>query len=87
MSKVQIRSIFEQISEIVFNTADLAIAKQSTVEFVSSKNINDKDKRAILSSINGCTTITKFQMYVANALLKYEGLGADRMAKEYKPHK
>jgi hypothetical protein len=85
MSKVQIRSIFEQISEIVFNTADLAIAKQNTVEFVSSKNINDKDKQAILFSINECKTITKFQMYVANALLKYEGLGADRMAKEYKP--
>jgi hypothetical protein len=85
MSKVQIRSIFEQISEIVFNTADLAIAKQNIVEFVSSKNINDKDKQAILFSINECKTITKFQMYVANALLKYEGLGADRMAKEYKP--
>ena len=87
MSKVQIRSIFEQISEIVFNTADLAIAKQNTVEFVSSKNINDKDKQAILFSINECKTITKFQMYVANALLKYEGLGMDRVVNEYKPHK
>ena len=87
MSKVQIRSIFEQISEIVFNTADLAIAKQNTVEFVSSKNINDKDKQVILFSINECKTITKFQMYVANALLKYEGLGMDRMVNEYKPHK
>jgi hypothetical protein len=87
MSKVQIRSIFEQISEIVFNTADLATAKQNTVEFVSSKNINDKDKQVILFSINECKTITKFQMYVANALLKYEGLGMDRMVNEYKPHK
>lgn len=87
MSKVQIRSIFEQISEIVFNTADLAIAKQSTIEFVSSKNINDKDKQSILKVINECKTIIKFQMYVANALLKYEGLGSDRMNKEYKPHR
>jgi hypothetical protein len=85
MSKVQIRSIFEQISEIVFNTADLAIAKQNTVEFVSSKNINDKDKQAILFSINECKTITKFQMYVTNALLKYEGLGMDMVVNEYKP--
>lgn len=75
MSKVQIHSIFEQISEIVFNTADLTIARQSTIEFVSSKNINPKDKQSILKSVNECKTITNFQMYVANALLKYEGLG------------
>ena len=87
MSTIQIKSIFEQISEIVFNTADLTIARQSTIAFVSSKNINDKDKQLIISSINECTTITKFQMYVANAILKYEGLGADRMAKEYKKHR
>lgn len=87
MSKVQIRSIFEQISEVVFNTADLNVARQSTIEFVSSKNINNKDKQSILKAINECKTITKFQMYVANALLKYEGLGADRMVREHKPHK
>jgi hypothetical protein len=87
MSKVQIRSIFEQISEIVFTTADLAIAKQSTVEFVSSKNINDKDKQSILKAIDECKTIQRFQFYIANALLKYEGLGADRMANEHKQHR
>ncbi len=87
MSKVQIRSIFEQISEIVFNTADLTTARQSTIAFVQSKSINDKDKQSILKAINECKTITNFQMYVANALLKYEGLGSDRMNKEYKPHR
>ena len=87
MSKVQIRSIFEQISEIVFNTADLTIARQSTIEFVQSKNINDKDKQSIMKAINECTTIQRFQMYIANALLKYEGLGMDRMVNEHKPHR
>ena len=87
MSKVQIKSIFEQISEVVFNTADLNFAKQNTIEFVQSKNINDKDKQSILKSINECINIHQFQRYIANALLKYEGLGADRMAKEYKPHR
>jgi hypothetical protein len=87
MPTAQIKSIFERISEIVFNTADLAIAKQSTLEFISSRNINDKDKQLIISSINECTTITKFQMYIANSILKYEGLGADRMNKEYKKHR
>jgi hypothetical protein len=87
MSKVQIKSIFEQISEIVFNTADLTLARQLTVEFVQSKNINDKDKQSILKAIDECKTIQRFQFYIANALLKYEGLGADRMAKEHKPHR
>lgn len=87
MSKVQIRSIFEQISEIVFNTADLTTARQSTIAFVQSKSINDKDKQSILKAVNEYKTITNFQIYVANALLKYEGLGADRMAKEYKQHR
>ena len=87
MSKVQIKSIFEQISEIVFNTADLTIARQQTIEFVQSKNINDKDKQSILKAINECKTIQRFQMYIANALLKYEGLGMDRMVNEHKPHR
>ena len=87
MSNVKIKSIFEQISEIVFNTADLGFAKQNTIEFVSSKNINNKDKQSILKAINECSTLYKFQNYIANALLKYEGLGADRMANEYKPHR
>jgi hypothetical protein len=87
MSNVKIKSIFEQISEIVFNTADLGFAKQNTIEFVSSKNINNKDKQSILKAINECTTLYKFQNYIANALLKYEGLGADRMVNEYKPHR
>jgi hypothetical protein len=87
MSKVQIKSIFEQISEIAFNTADLTMARQLTIEFVQSKNINDKDKQLILKSVNECTNIHQFQRYIANALLKYEGLGADRMAREYKQHR
>ena len=87
MPNVQIKSIFEQISEVVFNTADLTIARQSTIEFVSSKNINPKDKQSILKAVNECTNIHQFQRYIANAILKYEGLGADRMAKEYKQHR
>lgn len=87
MSNVQIRSIFEQISEIAFNTADLSFAKQNTIEFVQSKNINDKDKQSILKAIDECINIHQFQRYIANALLKYEGLGSDRMNKEYKPHR
>lgn len=80
-----IKSIFEQIAEWAFTTADLVQVKQDTITFVQSKNINDKDKASIIKSVNECKTIVRFQSYIANSLLKYEGLGADRMNKEYKP--
>jgi len=85
MSKVQIKSIFEQIAEWAFTTANLEQVKKDTIIFVQSKNINDKDKTSIIKSINECKTTVRFQTYIANSLLKYEGLGADRMNKEYKP--
>jgi hypothetical protein len=85
MNKVQIKSIFEKISEWAFTTADLQQVQKDTIIFVQSTGINDKDKKAIIKSINECKTVVRFQMYVANSLLKYEGLGADRMNKEYKP--
>ena len=70
-----IKSIFEQISEVAFNTADLRVVKEYTVDFVTSKNINSRDKESILKAIGECKTIVRFQTYIANSLLKYEGLG------------
>ena len=67
MSNVKIKSIFEQISEIAFNTADLGFAKQHTIEFVSSKNINDKDKQSILFNIKPSTNFkTTLLMHYLN---------------------
>lgn len=87
MNSVQIKSIFNQIAEWAFTTADLESVKKDTIDFVQSKNINELDKAKIICNINECTTSLSFQKYIANSLLKYEGLGSDRMMKEYKKHK
>lgn len=87
MSFVPIKSIFQEITEWAFTTANLNDVKAETIAFVQSKNINDTDKTNIIKSIEECKTIVRFQTYIANSLLKYEGMGADRMNKEYKPRK
>jgi hypothetical protein len=87
MSFVPIKSIFQEITEWAFTTANLEDVKAETITFVQSKNINNTDKTNIIKSIEECKTIVRFQTYIANSLLKYEGLGSDRMMKEYKPHR
>ena len=79
MSFVPIKSIFQEITEWAFTTANLEDVKAETITFVQSKNINNTDKTNIIKSIEECKTIVRFQTYIANSLLKYEGLGSDRM--------
>ena len=52
-TKVQIKSIFEQISEQVFTMTNLNEVKTYVVDFVSSKNINEVDKRNIIGDQTG----------------------------------
>jgi hypothetical protein len=81
MSKVQIKSIFEQIAEWAFTLADLNQVKQDTIAFVQSKQINEKDKQSIIKNVSECKTLTRFHTYIANSLLKYEGLGMNQLEK------
>jgi hypothetical protein len=82
--KHPIKSIFEQISERVFVMKDLNEAKLFVTEFVSEKKINDKDKQSILYEVNNARTLAKFQTYICNSLLKYEGMGVNQMNKTAK---
>ena len=81
MSKVQIKSIFEQIAEWAFTVADLNAVKKDTIDFVQSKQINESDKQSIIKNVNECKTLTRYHTYIANALLKYEGLGMNQLEK------
>lgn len=78
---IAIKSIFEQISAQVFTMKNLNEAKQFTVEFVENKNINETDKASILKAVNEAKTLVAFQRYICNSLLKYEGLGANKLNK------
>ncbi len=78
MSKVQIKSIFEQISEEVFEMKDVNQAKQFITEFVSNKNIKDEDKKVIIDNVNACKSISRIQSYICNSLLRYEGMSLNK---------
>jgi hypothetical protein len=81
MAKVQIKSIFEQISEKVFTMKDVNEAKTFISDFVNEHGINEEDKKKILSNVNGCKTMVKLQSYICNSLLQYEGMGMNQLQK------
>jgi F0F1-type ATP synthase delta subunit len=78
MSKVQIKSIFDQIASEVFNMKDVNQAKQFITEFVSNKNIKDEDKKVIIDNVNNCKSISRIQTYICNSLLRYEGMSVNK---------
>lgn len=78
MSKVQIKSIFEQIAEKVFEMKDKDAAKQFITEFVNSKDINEHDKKTIIANVEACKHMHKIQLYICNSLLKYEGMSLNK---------
>jgi hypothetical protein len=77
-----IKSVFEQIASHVFTITDIKTAKQFTIEFIESKQINDSDKKSIITALNNINNITSYHKYICNALLKYEGLGTSQLFKE-----
>jgi hypothetical protein len=78
MSKVQIKSIFEQIAFEVFSIRDVNQAKQFITEFVNNKKIKDEDKKVIIDNVNACKSISRVQTYICNSLLKYEGMSLNK---------
>ena len=78
MSKVQIKSIFEQIASEVFNMKDVNKAKQFITDFVNDKKIKDEDKTVIINNVNNCKSISRIQTYICNSLLRYEGMSLNK---------
>ena len=75
MSKIQIKSIFEQIAENVFKMSDVNQAKSFVKEFVEGKKIKAEDKVNIIRNVESCKSIGRVHNYICNSLLKYEGMG------------
>jgi len=76
-TKVNIKSVFEQIAEQVFQMTNINEAKTFTTEFINGKNIKEEDKKTILRQLDDIKTIVKFQTYICNSLLKYEGMSVN----------
>lgn len=77
-----IKSIFEQVAEKLWLIKDLKQAKEFINEFVLEKEINEKDKFTILKATNEAKSLYILQKYIANCLLKYEGLGLNQLEKK-----
>jgi hypothetical protein len=78
MSKVQIKSIFDQIASEVFNMKDVNKAKQFVTDFVNDKKIKDEDKTVIINNVNKCKYLYQIQSYICNSLLRYEGMSLNK---------
>ena len=76
---MKIKSIFEQISEQVFQMKDVNEMKEFTKTFVESKKIKDEDKQRIIQNISEIKTSTAFHRYICNSLLMYEGMGMNKV--------
>jgi hypothetical protein len=73
-TKVQIKSIFEQIAEKVFVMNNVNDIKSFVKSFVEEKSINNIDKNIIVTNVDKCKNTQAVQRYICNSLLKYEGM-------------
>ena len=73
-TKVQIKSIFEQIAEKVFVMSNVNDIKSFIKSFVEEKSINNIDKNIIVTNVDKCKNTQAVQRYICNSLLKYEGM-------------
>lgn len=74
-SKVPVKSVIEKIAKDVWDSVNIEEAKKLFLNFIQSTHIKEGDKKKIESSVSAIKDLFKLKLYVANALLKYEGLG------------
>ena len=74
MKKYQSYSILKEITDEIFSSNNFKQSKENILKFVTSKNIDSKDKFKMIEDINKCCSLIKLQQYVANSLLRFEGL-------------
>lgn len=80
--KIQIKSTLDKIATDVFKATNLQVAQQITLSHLSESHIKETDKNRMIEEINKVKTLTKLQYYIANALLKYEGLSLAKKPSE-----
>lgn len=62
-----------EITETIFSATDFLSAQNLFINFVEGTKVKSKDK--MIFDVKQLRTIQQLQRYVANALLKFEGLG------------
>jgi hypothetical protein len=75
---VKIESTLAKITNVVFETKDFKLAKQTAIEHLNESGIKESDKLKMIAAISATSNLQRLQIYCANSLLKYEGLGISK---------
>ncbi len=78
-AKVKIISTLDSIVSEAFLMTNLGEAKRKVCTYLQSTKINEVDKQTMILEIEFKATLYDFHTYIANALLKYEGLGINKI--------
>ena len=72
---MKLTSTLDKIAEQVFEAKTFADAKQIVTDYLNESKIKESDRLKMINEVNNMKHLHKIQLYIANALLKYEGLG------------
>lgn len=75
---IKIESTLAKIANVVFETKDFKLAQQTAIEHLTGSGIKESDKLKMIDEISKAKNLQRLQIYCANALLKYEGLGVGK---------
>ena len=71
----QLTSTLDTIATQVFEAKTLEQAKTICIDYLKESKIKESDRLKMISEIEKMKYLHKVQLYIANALLKFEGLG------------
>jgi hypothetical protein len=75
---IKIESTLAKVANVVFETKDFKLAQQTAIEHLTESKIKESDKLKMIDEISKAKNLQRLQVYCANALLKYEGLGVGK---------
>ena len=68
-------STLNQVAQTVWAIRNVNEAKEAFVRHIESTKIKKTDKITMVNNVQGIKTKSRLDMYLANSLLKFEGLG------------
>lgn len=72
----KIQSTLLDVVKQVWNTVSLNESKQTIMDYLNNESkIKDVDKLKMKMALSEITSKSRLDMYLANAVLKYEGMG------------
>ena len=75
---MNIQSTLTKIAEQVFTAKSCDEAKKIALDYLSESKINEEDRVKMIAEIETKKDLVKLQIYIANALLKFEGLSVNK---------